>query len=343
VELQGLGIVYSPYARIGAQVRAVPPELYGMDPQLRRFLTFVAGEFDLTRPDSVLIGEVTARKLKLSVGDEIKLLTAMRVRGERFIPRVSRFKVRGVFSTGYQDLDKLWIYVPLETGRRILSSESSRQFIGVKLEDPFGDMDDRVEEIRKNLPDALSLVRVDTWFELEENQYRSFQTTKTLLVLIMFLIVLVACVNISSTMVMMVLERTREIGILKSMGASPFVIRFSYIITGFLSGILGSLLGISVGLVLSVNINEVIRGVEKLLNGLRSVLGWLLFPFAQPKFQHPISILDPAFYLESIPIRINFPEILSVAVLTTLLTTLASYLPARRAGSVRPLEVLRRL
>jgi lipoprotein-releasing system permease protein len=342
-ERQGLGILHSSKERVGVQIRSVPVNLHEWDEGLRRYLEFSQGRFDLRSSDSILLGGVIAEKLGVGVGDEVKLLTVKRLRSGKFIPRVSRFRIRGIFSTGYQDLDKLWVYVPLPVGLRILPLESARQFIGIKVKDPFGGLEGYVRSIRETLPEDIALFRIDTWFEVEQNQYQSYRTTKALLVFIMFLIVLVACVNVSSTLVMMVIERTHEIGILKSLGASPSLIELSYILTGFFTGIVGSALGIAVGLGLSVNINEIIRATERLLTGLRSVVAWMASPFLILRFERPVTLLDPAFYLETIPIRIELFETVAVAALTTLLATLAAYLPARRAGAVRPLEVLRRV
>ncbi len=343
IERQGLGLIFSPAARAGAQVRSVPPWIYERDGEFRRFFSLVKGGFDLSLPDSVLLGKVVAQKLQVDVGDDVKLLTAKRMNDGRYVPRISRFVVRGIFTTGYQDLDKLWIYVPLSVGKKILPLDNSREFIGLKVADPFSNLDQPIQAIRQALPPELTLYRISTWFELEENQYRSFQTTKALLVFIMCLIILVASVNVSSTMVMIVMERTQEIGILKSMGAQPGLVSSSFVITGFVIGIAGTFLGIGLGLVLAVNINEIISGLELFLNFSQRIVGWILSPFVEIKGKHAITLLNPDFYLESIPIRIHFLEIFGVASFAILLSTIASYIPAKRAGRIRPLEVLRRV
>ncbi len=343
IERQGLGLIFSSAGRTGAQVRSVPPWIYERDAAFRRFFILDKGSFDLSLPNSALLGKVVARRLEVDVGDEVKLLTAKRMKDGRYIPRVSRFRVRGIFTTGYQDLDKLWIYVPLAIGKKILPAESSREFVAIKVDDPYSDLDRHIRAIRRVLPPELVLFRINTWFELEENQYSSFKTTKTLLVFIMCLIILVASVNVSSTMVMIVMERTQEIGILKSMGARPGLISSSFVITGFVVGFAGSVLGIALGLVLAVNINEVIGALEAFLNGAQALFRWILSPFLSIELEHPITLLNPDFYLERIPIRIDFFEILAVAAFAILLSTLASYLPAKRAGRIRPLEVLRKV
>jgi lipoprotein-releasing system permease protein len=187
------------------------------------------------------------------------------------------------------------------------------------------------------------LFRTSTWYGMEENQYGSFRTTKSLLVMIMVLIVAVATVNVSSAMVMIVLEKTQEIGILKGIGASPTAVSLSFVITGFVTGAFGAVIGIAVGLLVSVNINQVIRGIDALLNGSIAAFRWLAKPFGLGHPAETVRIMDPAFYLETIPIRINWLEITGVAFLAVFLATAASLLPARRAGRIRPMDVLRKV
>jgi lipoprotein-releasing system permease protein len=336
IEKQGLAIAYSPRGRIGVQVRSVPPDLFLRDETLRRYFNLVSGSFDLSEPGLILLGRIAAQELGVEVGDEVKLLTAKPVRGTVLLPKRSLFRIAGVFSIGYQDMDRSWMYISREQGESILPPENSHSFIGVKLDDPFGELSGTVEAIRRILPTAVS---INTWYRLEENQYRSFQTTKILLVFIMGLIVLVASVNVSSSMMMIVLEKTQEIGILKSMGASATTISLSFVVTGFYVGILGTVAGVGTGLALAININELILGIELLLNrGLGLVRA--LFHLES---SGSISLLHPSFYLETIPIRIFLPEVALVAFSAILLATLASWLPARRASKMRPMVVLRKV
>ena len=343
LERQGLGLIYSREGRTGIQLRSVASSLFSRDPGLQRYFRMISGSFDLTDPANVLLGKVIAEKLGVDVGDDVKILTAKRVKTGRFLPRISRFKVAGVFSTGYQDIDKTWVYIPFETGLNILPEESSRQFIGIKVKDPYRPMEGSIQSIEEYLSEKTQMYRIVTWFDLEENQYRSFQTTKALLVFIMLLIVLVAAVNVSSSMVMIVMEKTQEIGILKSMGAGPSMVSLSFQLMGFLAGTLGSLLGIIVGLALAVNINELIQGVERLMNFFLNVFNLVSAGPSGNSPTLPITLLNPAFYLETIPIRIGLWELTMVAALVILLSTLAAYVPARRAGKIKPLEVLRRI
>ena len=112
-ERQGLGLVYTPEARTGVQIRSVIPDLYDRDSLFRKYITLISGTFDLTRSDNVLLGKVVAETIGAEVGSQIKLLTGKRLGDDRILPKVTRFTVTGIFSSGYQDMDKTWIYMIL--------------------------------------------------------------------------------------------------------------------------------------------------------------------------------------------------------------------------------------
>jgi lipoprotein-releasing system permease protein len=247
--------------------------------------------------------------------------------------------VSGIFTTGYQELDRLWSYIPLDTGEKILAPESSEEFLGIKLHDPFTRLEVQAARLQFLLPPGD---RMYTWYELELSNYRSFQTTRALLLFIMAMIVAVAAINISSSLIMVVLEKRVELGVLKSLGASPSAVSSALVFTGFLAGLAGAALGIALGLFLAVNINELIRGAEGLLNLLVRAGVALVRPLAPMESPPPIRIFNAAFYLEEIPIRVRLVEVFLSAGLTVLLATVAAWFPARGAGRIRPLEVIRR-
>ncbi len=334
VEQQGLGLAAGPKGRSAVTIRAVPAELYAQDEGFRRYFRMDEGGFDLASAGSLLLGRELAGRLGVGVGDRLRLLT---LRGARGLPLVSSFTVRGIFSTGYQELDKLWVYVPLSSAGRLLGEAGGERFIGLKLDDPFGGLERRLARLR--LPEEA---RVYSWYQLEKASYKSFQTTRALLLFIMALIVAVAAVNVSSSLVMVVLEKTPEIAMLKAMGAGPWEIGLGFTVTAAATGLAGTALGLALGALVAVNINALLAGLERVLNlGGRAVFAVLspLLPLPPPP---AVRLFNTEFYLEQIPVTLSFRELASVAVATLLLSVLAAWLPARRAGAIRPLEVLRR-
>ncbi len=341
IERQGFGIVFSEYGRTGVHIRSVSPDIHE-DEGFQSYVEILSGEFNINDEESIMLGKAVAEKLNIKIGDQVKVLTVMTI-GNRNAPKITSFTVKGIFSTGYQDLDKLWVYMNINTGRQILPESSIRQFIGIKVTNPYDSLSKYIVRITNVIPDSWSFYRILTWNEIEENQYKSFETTKAMLMFIMFLIVIVASVNVSSTMVMIVMEKNMDIGILKSLGTSPSTITRAFLITGFCTGVLGAFFGIFSGLLLAVNINEIISGIEYILNNVINIFNSIISIFVQVDTSKPLVLLDPAFYLQKIPIRIYFWEVLGIGFFTIFLSTIASYIPARRAGKVKPLKIIQKI
>ncbi len=338
VERQGGGLVYSKEGKGGALIRAVEPDFYSSDKGVQQYLQMEDGVFDLSRPDSVVVGRSIARNLGLSTGDEIKVLTGKQFSNGKFLPKISKYKIQGIFSTGYDELDKMWLFIPLFSGEKILTEEMSETYIGIKTTDPYNNLKEDMLSVRNILPSRWAMY---TWKNMNRSQLEIYQTTKSLLIFIMALIVFVAVVNISSSMVMLVIEKREEISILKCIGASPSDISVSYILTGFFTGIMGSILGLFAGIMMSVYINEIITGAEKIVNLVFSFFSFILSPIISTGREN-IQLLNSEYYLETIPVTINPSDILIIFIVTVLLAAVSSSIPALKAGKIKPLEILRK-
>ena len=335
VERQGLGLASAAGGRSAVTIRAVAPQVYAEDEGFRRYFRLEAGSFDLKTPGSILLGRELGQRLGAGVGDRVRLLTLRG--GARSVPLVTAFTVRGVFSTGYQELDKLWVYVPLVGAERLLGGSGASRFIGLKLDDPFTDLERKLARLA--LPGEAE---VHSWYQLEKASYKSFQTTRALLLFIMALIVAVAAVNVSSSLVMVVLEKTPEIAILKAMGAGPLDIGLAFTVTALATGLAGTALGLAGGAAVALNINALLAGLERAINAAGRVAFALLAPAVRLPRPPAIRLFNTEFYLDSIPIDLRLRELAVIAAATLLLAVLAAWLPALRAGRVRPLDVLRR-
>jgi len=258
-----------------------------------------------------------------------------------YTDRITRVRAAGIFETGYQDLDKLMVFAPLAAAARMLSPRESRALLGVKVPDPFADLEPVVQRLQRVLP-ADS--RLGSWRELEYSRLASFQTTRALLLFIMGLVVLVAAVNVSSSILMIVYERRLDIGILKAVGAGQGALAGSFLAAGAVTGTAGAALGVALGLLAAVNVNGLLAAVQAVLNAgawLFSVLRAPFIPSAPPLER--ITLFNSAYYLQEIPVRINPVEVGMAAFGTIVLASLASWIPARRAARMKPLEVLRKV
>ncbi len=326
VERQGFGLARAGESREGLTLRALPPDLPDKDAAFAEYIEFDSGSWNLEAPDSILLGREAARRLNAVVGDEIRVLTARRLNDGRYVPRVSRFTVNGIFSSGYQDLDRTWAFISLDTGWSILSSESSKTFIGGKFSDPGKGMNESRILLGASLPDRLI---VYDWRELNRYLLSNLENTRNILLFVMALIILVAVFNVMTSLIMLTLERKREIGILKCTGSSPADITWTFVLAGMLASAAGTLAGLAGGLLVSRFVNEIIGGIE-------AVLGFFSSPGGGPK------LLDEGYYLQYIPIHIRWKATALIGIATFVLSLIASAVPASRAARLRPLDVLRK-
>ena len=339
-ERQGVALAAAGARRQVVTVRAVAADLYRRDAGLRRFLTVQTGEFDLQGAGVALSREV-ARQLGMQVGDRLLLVTALDRGAGRgaalLVPKLTPLEVRAIVATGYQELDQLWVFVSHATGDRLLPPGSGRAFVGLKVADPFADLDPVVAAVAAAAGPGFP---IHTWYQLERANYESFATSRALLLLIMALIVAVAGVNVASATVTAALARRQEMAFLKSQGLPPAVVFWSLTGSGLLAGVCGTALGIAGGLAAALNINELIAGLEAAATAAQHAAVMLLT--AAPAAPEPVTLIDRGFYLERIPIDVELAPLCVVAGGGIALAGLAAALPAARAARRLPLEVLRR-
>lgn len=336
-ERQGNAIIIGKSGRKGSAVRAVDPSWFTDNAGFKALVEVKTGTMELTSPRDAILGEKIAGSLGLEVGDAFRIMTLRSLPNGQSIPRFSSFTLKATISSGYQEIDGLWVFIPLESGLNILDNASSSTFLNLRTDNPFSGIDAVRNAVTRFIPEGFT---VFTWQELNRAQFQSFNTTRILLLFIMFLIVLVASVNVSSALVMLVLERRAEIAILKSVGIHPSTITWSFLLTGLLCGIGGIVIGLPLGILCAIHINGIFSIIEQVLNA--SVLLWSrLVGFAEG-YASPIKLLDPEYYLEFIPVRLSFPQLYFVASATMLLSAIVSLLPAIRAGREKPIDTLRK-
>jgi len=333
----GLGLAYSENGRTGISFKALPENYFNIDTSAKEYINIESGEFKLDTRDSAMLSLEVARILGVIPGDRIKILTAKQLPGRRPVLKPSYLTVRGIFSTGYYELDALSIYINIAKGKALFTEKDS-SFIAVKVNEPFDNIEDKTLEIRKVINKGFL---VYNWYDIERSMIDSFNTTKSILLFIMIIIVIVAAMNISSAVVMLVLEQEESIAMLMSTGVSSSVITKSFIFVGFIIGIFGTFSGLFLGLAISVNINLIINLGELVLNRIYEFIQYIVSPLLILNNKN-IVIIDSSYYLEKIPIKLDLFSILFISSLTILLSVAAAYLPALRAGRLKPMEILRK-
>jgi len=325
-EQRGMGVLAGKKGKTGVSVRAIESS-YWDDKESTALLKVIEGEYKPQTDKDIVLGEVLARNIGVKAGDTARLMTVMSEDGGRMTPKTASFTVKGIVSCGYNELDALWCIINLEGAKRVFAQEPSTTYL-VKIDDPYKNADDVAFDMNVFLPTNYSIY---TWKDLLRSQYSSYQTTRQLLLFIMALIVIVAAVNVSSATSMLVIERQRDIAILKISGASVRGVTEIFLWGSFLTGFIGGAIGLAIGLLIGGNINFLVRSLEKILSFISS-----LFHGGEVK------ILDPGFYLETIPVVIDWNAAIIIWFFAILCSVLASWIPAHRAGKLKPMELLRK-
>jgi len=326
-EQRGMGVLVGKKGKTGASIRAIDPSFWE-EQGSREYLKLIDGTVRLETDRQMLLGESLAASIGAQTGDTVRLMTIIAGNNGMNMPMITPFTVSGIVSAGYHELDALWCIITDGGGRRVLRPETSSTSLIVKVDNPYNNVDAMTWSMYANLDAGFS---VYTWKDLMRSQYSSYESTRQLLLLIMALIVIVAAVNVSSATSMLVIERQRDIAVLKVTGASTMGITNVFLWGSFLTGLCGAVIGIAAGLLLGNFINPLIRSLEKFLSFFSTLVGG-----------SEVKILDPGFYLETIPIIIDWTAVFLIGCFTVLCSVIASLLPAVRAGKLKPMELLRR-
>ncbi len=271
------------------------------------------GEYFQSSSDKkeIILGKKLAEKLKLNVGDKVTLFTLQNSKLPSYTnpPMISQFFVTGIFESGMPEYDDLKAYIPLSLAKSILKMENSISGYNVKLKD-ISEIDLQVERLQESLRYPYYVRSI---FQQHQNIFTWIDLQKKPIPIVLGLIVLVAVFNIIGTILMNILERTSQIGILKSMGASRKQILRIFLIQGIYLGTIGIVLGIAFSLLLSQ---------------------------LQLSF-NIIELQESVYFLNSAPIDINFSNYFIVSVTAFILTILSSVIPSIVASKIDPISAIR--
>ncbi|MCF8095076.1 MAG: lipoprotein-releasing ABC transporter permease subunit [Desulfobacteraceae bacterium] len=259
---------------------------------------------------TIILGKNLARNLGVEQGDALYLISPrgmMTPAGH--MPSMKRFKVGGVFESGFYEYDASLGYIHMETAQNLLGIGDAATGIGVKVSDIY-----RADLIAENISDKLgfSYWTMD-WMEMNRNFFSALKLEKTAMFVILTLIILVAAFNIASTLIMMVMSKTKDIAILKAMGATERSIRKIFVFEGLVIGGIGTAVGAVLGLV-----------------------GCFLL-----KQYHFVELPGDVYYFTTLPVEVRLFDIAAIMAAALIICFLATLYPARKASRLNPVEALR--
>lgn len=291
-------------------------------------------EFFNTR--SVLIGQEMGTNNNILVGDYIELIvprgTLMARTG--VTPGLETFKVIGFFKTQYYDFDTKLVILSLPQAQRLFEVGDAVSGIGIKVRDVY-----RMDRVAEQINSLLGFEYLTmTAEEKNRNLFYALKLEKLIMMIILFLVIISAGFTIMGTLVMVVMEKRKAVGVLKSMGAKPNSIMVIFILEGFFIGVIGSFFGVLWGLAASLNLNSIVRWIELTINAVMTSVYALLRLGPFPK----ISIVPShVYYIEGIPTEVKPELVVFIAVIAVFLCTVAAILPAWNASRLQPVETIR--
>ncbi len=315
--VEGQVLVSTPLMSSGALVRGLrEADLKSLKAVSKHIRFGTLDGFD--KKGGVAIGSRMANELNVKVGDKVSLVTP---RGPSTAlgtaPRVKRYPVVAIFEIGMSEYDASIMFMPLNEAQRYFSEPHSVTVLEVVLDSP-----DEVGELSPKIITAGGpTIYVSDWRQRNATFFTALQVERNVMFLILALIVLVAALNIISGLIMLVKDKGRDIAILRTMGTTRGAIMRVFFITGASIGIVGTLAGFTLGVLVCLNIEHI-----------REFIGWLtdtdLFP-------------AELYYLSQLPAEMDPGETASVVIMALVLSVLATIYPSWRASRLDPVEALR--
>jgi lipoprotein-releasing system permease protein len=257
----------------------------------------------------VLVGRELVKQINLYVGQEVKVISPL---GQNTLagqtPYIKPYRVAGVFFTGMYEYDLKLIYVELSTLQDFLDLPDVVTGIEIRVEDP-SDTESVVARLRGELGPGY---RIQDWKELNRSLFSALKLEKIAMFLVLAIIILVASFSIVGNLIMVVVEKAREIAVLKTLGASDSGVTRIFVVQGFFIGLVGTTIGVLLGLVLCL--------------------------FADT---YGIGIPPDVYYIDRLPVHVDLLSVLEVAAAGLLISVAATIYPAQIASRLRPVEGLR--
>jgi lipoprotein-releasing system permease protein len=298
------------------QVRGVNPEEEIQVSALPQYVKDNAWQSFTAGNKQIILGQGVAQKLQIGVGDWITAMIPNSDPEKKLrAPHRIRLQVSGLLALGGQ-IDHNFAIIPLADAQQYLSMGEGISGISLNVDNVL-DAQSIVKEVGFTLP---VYVYLKSWTQKYGYLYRDIQMVRTIMYLVMVLVIGVACFNIISTLMMAVKDRSPDIAILRTMGATDGLVKSIFIWHGLLSGVVGSLVGSIMGSLVAVNLTSLVKGLETLI-GHQFLSGDI-------------------YFVDFLPTELAINDVVIVAITAIILSLLATWYPARRASALQPALVL---
>ncbi|MBN1382101.1 MAG: lipoprotein-releasing ABC transporter permease subunit [Deltaproteobacteria bacterium] len=266
----------------------------------------------------IIIGKELAKNLGLMLFEPASIVSPMVVATPfGTVPRIKKFMVVGIFDSGFYEYDSGLAFISLKDSQDLMNMNDAVTGIEIKVVDIY-----KADAIAKEIKHKLGYpFWVRHWMEMNKNLFSALRLEKRVMFIILSLIVLVAAFNIISSLIMVVMEKNKDIAILKTMGATAASIMRIFIFQGLIIGIIGVVTGLIAGLLVAFNINSISTYIERLF-------GFKILP-------------GDVYYLSELPSQVNYGDISIIVIGTILICFLSTIYPSWRASKLDPAEALR--
>jgi lipoprotein-releasing system permease protein len=310
-----------------------------MPDDIKKFIS--EGSKEYSSEPEVYIGSEMAINNMIDKGSYIDIIVP---RGgfqisEGMTPGMGRFKVRGYFKTGYYEYDTRMIIMSLPQAQKLYEAGDIAWGVGVKIKDIY-----RMNEVSRAIQRTLGFnYDIKTSEERNANLFYALRLEKLIMMIILFLIIVAAGFTIMGTMVMVVMEKRKAVGILKSMGARSESIMTIFVLEGFFIGITGTVAGVIAGLATALNLKEILDVIEKTINLFGSAWAavYKLISGAQYVWFDVSLIPSNIYYVEGIPTEISPEFVVVMSVIAVFLATVSAVFPAWSASRLKPVDTIR--
>jgi lipoprotein releasing system, transmembrane protein, LolC/E family len=266
----------------------------------------------------IVIGKEMARNMGIFLYDTITIISPVGISTPMgMIPRMKKFAVVGIFESGFYEYDSTLAYLSLRNCQDFLQMGDSVTGIDIKVDDIY-----KADSIARRIQSKLGFpFWANNWMQMNKNLFAALKLEKRVMFIILSLIVLVAAFNIISALIMIVMEKSKDIAILKSMGATSHGIMKIFIYQGLIVGVIGTFLGCIAGLSVALNLQKVSLFVEKIFH-------FKILP-------------GDVYYLSELPSQVNYGDVIVIIIGTLIVCFLSTIYPSLRASRLDPAESLR--